>query len=333
MKFKKTKSKPPKQKVFKGFSLTFRLSLGITLLITVLMAVVGFATFQRDRNTFIEETYSRGWSMTETVQTLATIPLELQNYRLLNELTTKLADDPFIRQAAILDGKGHFVAHSNPDELSSPEGGESIKEALGDKEKQSSYLTGPNGNITALTFSAPIKNREEKTTGYVYLTVDLSRVQAHLDKVIKDLLFNFALACIAALILTRLIIRRAVHRPVQSLVKATEKISTGDFSEQVNIRTRDELGRLGLAFNTMNEQLAILFQSIRSTVSDMVHTTDLLVQRSDRSALEKAAGDELHGEMMKEIHSSARRLNRISNKLNSLALQYKTQTTDPGKFW
>jgi len=330
MKIKKNnKTRPPKKPLFKGFSLTFRLSLGITLLITFLIAAVGFATFMRDRNAFMDETYSRGWSTVRAVQTLAALPLKHENYRLLNELTEKLTQDPFINQAAILDATGNFVAHNSPQILSQPEGGQSIKEALSGKEKHANYITGSDGTATALSFSAPIKDDNNEVSGFVNLTVDLSWVQAHLQETIRNILFNFVLAIIAGMIITRLIILRSVHRPVQSLVKATEKVSTGDFSEQVQVTTRDELGRLGNAFNTMNEQLGVLFQSLRNTVSEMGHTSSLIVQRSDQSQDQEQEIDETRQrEIMKEINSSARRLTRMSDKLNSLALQFKTENTD-----
>ncbi len=330
MKIKKNnKTRPPKKPLFTGFSLTFRLSLGITLLITFLMAAVGFATFMRDRSAFMEETYSRGWSTVSSVQTLAALPLKHENYRLLNELTENLAQDPFINQAAILDATGNFVAHNNPQILSRPEEGQSIKEALSGKEKHANYVIGSDGTATALSFSAPIKDDNNKVSGFVNLTVDLSWVQAHLQETIRNILFNFVLAVIAGMILTRLIILRSVHRPVQTLVKATEKVSTGDFSEQVQITTRDELGRLGNAFNTMNEQLGVLFLSLRNTVSEMGHASSLIVQRSEQSQDQEQEVDETRQrEIMKEINSSARRLTRMSDKLNSLALQFKTENTD-----
>lgn len=328
MKFKINKRNTlPKKNFFKGFSLTFRLSLGITLLITLLMAAVGFATFMRDRDAFIKETYSRGWSTAKTVQTLATVPLKHQNYRLLNELTTELARDPFINEAAILDSSGRFIAHNNPEKLSKPQQGKTIVKALSDREKHTGYLTGSDGTPKALTFSAPIKGEAEQILGYVYLAVDLSRVQAHLQETVRNILINFVLATIAGMLLTRLIILRAVHHPVQSLVRVTEKVSTGDFSEKVPVTTRDELGRLSQAFNTMNDHLRILFESIRSTVSDMGHTSSLIVQRSEQLQGKPPENNESRlEEIMKEINSGARRLARMSDKLNSLALQFKTKS-------
>lgn len=309
----------------RGFSLTFRLSLGITLLIIFLMAAVGFATFMRDRNALMEEIYSRGRSTMGTVQTLATVPLKHQNYRLLNELVNKLAQDPLINEAAILDSSGKFIAHNNTEKLSEPEQGEKIKEAFSGKDMHTGYLTNNEGMATALTFTAPIKDESQQILGYVYLALDLSWIRAHLEEIVKNILFNLVLATTAGMLLTRLIILRSVHRPVQSLVEATEKVSTGDFSAKIPVTTRDELGRLAQAFNTMTDQLGVLFQSIRSTVSDMKYTSNLIVQRSEQSRGKEQENGE---EIMKEINSAARRLARMSDKLNSLALQFKTESTN-----
>jgi methyl-accepting chemotaxis protein len=322
------KAKPPSRELFKGFSLTFRISLGITLLITMLMAAVGFATFIRDRDAFMEETYSRGWSTVRTIQTLSSIQLKHQNYRVLNDVTTDLAGDNFIKEAAILNSEGYFVAHNNQDKLSRPEQGRKITELLGDRDRYSGYLTDSQGNTNALTFAAPIKEKDGILLGYVYLVVDILPVQIHLQETMKNILFNFILAALAGMILTRLIVLRSVHRPVQSLVKVTEKVSTGDFSQQVKINTKDELGRLAQAFNTMSDQLGVLFDSIRSTVNAMGHTSNLIIERSKQSDEEEMYSETRQREMMKEINSAAKKLTRMSDKLNSLALQFKTESTD-----
>src|SRR5258708_12892472 len=44
---------------------------------------------------------------------------------------------------------------------------------------------------------------------------------------------------------------RSITRPLQSLTEAASAIRRGDYSGLVSVRSNDELGRLGAAFNTM----------------------------------------------------------------------------------
>lgn len=55
----------------KGFSLTFRLSLSFILLIILLMGMVGFSIFIRDRDTFTKETINRSWSLVNSTNVIA----------------------------------------------------------------------------------------------------------------------------------------------------------------------------------------------------------------------------------------------------------------------
>nr|WP_238480867.1 HAMP domain-containing protein [Desulforadius tongensis] len=159
------------------------------------------------------------------------------------------------------------------------------------------------------------------------MTIDFSYVQAHLQKTAHNILLNFVLTSLAGLILTRLIILRNVHRPVQTLLSVTEKISSGDFSQQLPVTTRDELGRLAQGFNTMSSTLGVLFDSIKSTVNDMSRTSMLIAKRTELVEENEAQKIDARQqqEIMKQINSSAKRLSRMSDKLNSLVLQFKTE--------
>ena len=46
-----------------------------------------------------------------------------------------------------------------------------------------------------------------------------------------------------------------ILRPIHKLIDITQQVATGDFSQRVAIRSEDEIGQLGLAFNQMAEDL------------------------------------------------------------------------------
>lgn len=59
----------------------------------------------------------------------------------------------------------------------------------------------------------------------------------------------------AAVLVIALAGSRTVTRPVRQLVRAADRVAAGDFGARVDIRTQDELGMLGQAFNAMVPQL------------------------------------------------------------------------------
>ena len=317
--------------LFSGFSLTFRLSLGITLLIMMLLGAVGFSSYLRDRDVFMKEAVSRGWTTVHAVQTFAGEHLALGHDDQLHKLIATLEKDPLISRAVILDRQGTIIVTNTPDLAGKKVNDPNVKAALETGSQHMGYLRNNQGQEYAVTFTAPLQDLAAESRGYFYLALDLGWVNAHLNDALNNILFNFVLASLAGLALTRLIIIRAVQRPVQAMVETTEKVSVGDFTGKLPVNSRDELGRLAQAFNDMNRHLGILFKLIQNTVADLNHTSATIVKHAqliqDGDGKE---GDQRHREeVLQEINSSARKLVRISDKLDSLVLQFKVETEDP----
>jgi len=62
-------------------------------------------------------------------------------------------------------------------------------------------------------------------------------------------------------------VSRGISRPVEALVEATRKVGAGDYAAQVDIRGRDEMARLGTAFNDMTEGLRKRREIMEKTLS------------------------------------------------------------------
>jgi len=59
-----------------------------------------------------------------------------------------------------------------------------------------------------------------------------------------------------------------VLKPIDNLIKATEKFSDGDFSQRAKIYRNDEIGRLSTAFNKMAEQLYGFIHTLEEKIKD-----------------------------------------------------------------
>lgn len=308
------------------FSLTFRISLGITMLIMVLLAAVGFGSFLRDRDTFMQEAINRGWTTVYTVQTFAGDHLARGTQDHLHNLLVTLEKDPLIARALILDNQGQVMIEKTPGQAGQFINDANAMKAIETNSENMGYLRDERGKNSAITFTAPLMDSGAQTRGYLYLAVDLGWVNAHLQESIRSLLVYFVLAVLAGLFLTRLIILRYFHRPVQALVEATEKVSAGDFSGKITVTSKNELGSLARAFNTMNTHLAVLFLNVRATVQDMNNASTTIVKHTQRMQAEEGHENSapIQEELLKEINTSAKKLTRMSDKLQSLAQQFKT---------
>lgn len=316
-----------KKRSKKGFSLTFRLSLGFTLLITILTGAVGFSIYAKDRNLFLNQAINQGWAISESVNTLALNSLaKTKDYTLLNDMLKVMRDDGMFKEASVIDTDGHIVAYSGPKGLNVKVNVGPIADVMSSGIRKMTTVNDDKGRVKGVAFTSPIKDSYGVIRGYYHMVIDISPIQAYLDESLYNIVVYFTLASVAGLIMARLIILKSVGRQVKSLLLATDKVSIGDFSYQVPVETNDELGRLAEAFNAMSRELGVLFNSIKSIVGEMGSTSEVITNRveyirKDEDSEMLASRSE---ELLKEIHSGAKRLTRMSQQLNSLALQFKT---------
>jgi class 3 adenylate cyclase len=67
--------------------------------------------------------------------------------------------------------------------------------------------------------------------------------------------------------LVSILISRGISKPVEKLVEAAHKIAAGDYKVQVQVGTRDEIGRLSGAFNEMTDGLRKRQEIMEKTLS------------------------------------------------------------------
>ena len=112
------------------------------------------------------------------------------------------------------------------------------------------------------------------------------------------------------------VISMSIAKPVAQLVKAAEKLAEGDFSQEIDFHSRDELGSLADAFRKTAD-------SVRSVVSEMNQTSAAAVEGklSTRADASRHQGDfrkivqglnDTLDSVVKPIQESARVLERVS---------------------
>lgn len=89
-------------------------------------------------------------------------------------------------------------------------------------------------------------------------------VQARIDKLTSRLVAvaTFAVVSVLAGFLVGLLTMRAISRPLNELAAATQRLGAGDLSAQVKVKTEDEVGKVGRAFNDLVEALQISQQRV-----------------------------------------------------------------------
>lgn len=115
------------------------------------------------------------------------------------------------------------------------------------------------GSILALagedyvTLASPISN--DGQSAYVVLQRSLAAQLAPFEA-LRQVLFSIFALGLVILVLGVLAISRKVTRPVLQLADRARRIEAGDYQQTVDIPLQDEIGALGLAFNSMAKGLA-----------------------------------------------------------------------------
>jgi two-component system, NtrC family, sensor kinase len=104
---------------------------------------------------------------------------------------------------------------------------------------------------------SPILDSGDRPVGMLYVGLPEAPFLAVRTDVMSTFLIVCAVGVLIVLGLTYLITRTMV-RPLEEMVKATERIAGGDLSQGVEVATSDEIGHLGASFNKMLMSLQVM---------------------------------------------------------------------------
>lgn len=135
------------------------------------------------------------------------------------------------------------------------------------------YEAGDRVPESALALGVPI-TEAGKTIGVVLpvrMTFEEQPREVEFIESTNRTLFSGALmAGIIALVLG-VFLSRTLTRPIRELTRATHAVSEGDLSQQVPIRSNDELGELAKAFNKMSAELSRSVNARKQMTADIAH--------------------------------------------------------------
>jgi PAS domain S-box-containing protein len=101
----------------------------------------------------------------------------------------------------------------------------------------------------------------------------------------QKILVSGIVASLFALVLSWLI-SRSLAVPIQELVTSTTEIERGNYAAKVQVRGRDELGKLGHAFNAMSERIRTSHAALEQRIAERTH--ELAERKRAEQALRKS---------------------------------------------
>lgn len=125
---------------------------------------------------------------------------------------------------------------------------------------------------------------------------------------VKTSTFLIAVVLVLSLftgIFLSIFISRSITRPIEMMVRSAEKMSAGDLTQAVEIRSNDELAVLNLAFLKMADNLRTTLKNIQ-TVSHNIASASQQIGTSSQSILER---EKAHSSLTATVSSSIHEVN------------------------
>jgi two-component system, OmpR family, sensor kinase len=181
---------------------------------------------------------------------------------------------------------------------------------------------------------------ERHLVGWVIVySAPVADVMRTVSTVRHEILVAGGIALLLALVAGYLV-ARALARRVSRLEQAANRVAAGDFSRPIPVTSNDELGRLAVAFNEMQQQLLQLEQARKKFIATASHELRTPVF-SLGGFLELLEDEELDAEtrrrFLDQVRDQVQRLGKLSvdlldlSRLESGSLELRPEEVDLGE--
>jgi adenylate cyclase len=230
--------------------LKVKLSLLITALVVLAVALVGLFLLRQQQQSLTAEMTKRGLTMAENFAAGAKTPLLTNDELTLGVLVTDAMKDPDVAYVIVSDQDGNVLAHSDARAVKTAVVRPKELQPLKNRVLVQTYKT-PQGRI--IDFAVPLVY-SGVPVGALYLGFSEEAITAALASARNQALLITLLMVLAGLG-GAVGLAALLSRPIFRLVQATGAIAAGNFNITLPVASRDELGVLTDSFNRMARSL------------------------------------------------------------------------------
>jgi two-component system phosphate regulon sensor histidine kinase PhoR len=242
-------------------SIYWKITIPFILLILAGMGILGFYMVDSTRNTQINHLETQ---LTNEARLVAEISLpSFADSGRQSELDSiaKTTGKEIQTRITLIAKDGTVLGDTDQDPLTMenhatrPEVVAALSSGVGQSTRYSATL-----HKDMMYVAVPVMN-EGQVLGIARVALPLTTVESWVNSAVMIIVSAIAIVAIL-FILAAALIARIITRPVRRITKAAEGIATGKLAQQIPVRTNDEIGRLGHAFNKMSSNLHKLVEEI-----------------------------------------------------------------------
>jgi two-component system NtrC family sensor kinase len=120
-----------------------------------------------------------------------------------------------------------------------------------------------------------------KIVGGIQMEIPIGDVNVHLLESQRMILISIILDAIVLIIFGSFLLSRVLVKPLKELIQLTQNISEGDFSQKIEVTSKNEIGQLISSFNRMIERLKDNQESLENHLKSLESANKKLKQAQE----------------------------------------------------
>jgi HD-GYP domain-containing protein (c-di-GMP phosphodiesterase class II) len=259
------------------FSLRSKLIVLFGLLFSMVIFMVSLFSLNHQKHFLAQEAEKRGKLLASNLALSSGDALLGQDLLTLSSLVAATQKEKSVLSAYIVDHRNVIIMHSDMTKISkllSP----SPQIQL---DSSSDYAVNHffNGSMPVTQISQPIRY-DAKNIGRAYIELNQEGIEEIIDQAKRRLLWIMGLGLLIG-VAGIFFLSNIFLRPVAQLVRATGQIASGNLEIWLPVKSRDELGQLGLSFNSMTEHLRAAYEDVERGYMETTRALAAAVEAKD----------------------------------------------------
>jgi two-component system NtrC family sensor kinase len=280
--------------LFRKLNLNLRVEVIINISVLMLAAIllIGFTISQVSEKNIIQEKVRYGERMIQDFQAIIDFMFrDKKEFSLDHPLIKKEVQD-FVRiyikekgfdELLIVDHQLKIIASKRPELVDRLHKNEVMRNSIrsgqfhNEIEKSGSLFS---THYKRVVFYAPLWI-QGKIAGGIQMEVPLGDIMMNLLEYKRIILISIILDALVLIVFGTFLLSRVLVKPLKDLVRLTQKISDGDFSQTIEVTSKNEIGQLISSFNRMVERLKENQENLEKYLESLELTNKKLKQAQE----------------------------------------------------
>jgi two-component system NtrC family sensor kinase len=280
--------------LFRRLNLNLRteIIINISLLMLATILLIGFTTSRINEKNVIREKTKTGESIIQDFQSVLDFISRDSKDSSIDQSPLKEEIQEFIRffrkekalfELVITDAKLKVIASKQEESVGRNYPNEFLKKSIEmgqlitDIEKSNNLFL---PNYHRLTIYSPLWV-QGRIAGGMQIEIPIGDVMGSLSESQRMIAISIILDAIVLIVFGSFLLSHVLVKPLQDLVRLTRKVSEGDFSEKIEVTSKNEIGQLIVSFNRMTERLKENQENIENYLESLESANKKLKQTQE----------------------------------------------------